>query len=93
MINLLRPKEYNIIVLINDLVAFVNGGHIVMCKSGKDRTSMSVTLEQVNFLYKNHAFPGSQRNHLLECMRCYGVRLAVVKKIQVMYIFIYYFIG
>lgn len=80
MIHTSHPKEYNIFLLINDVVSMMNGGHVIMCKSGKDRTSMSVTFQQVNSLYKNHNISGEQRSHLIDCMRSCGIRLSVAEK-------------
>ncbi|KAK9764731.1 Type I inositol 3,4-bisphosphate 4-phosphatase [Basidiobolus ranarum] len=52
-----------------------------MCKSAKDRTSMSVTLEQTNILRKQHQLSDEYYHKTLKAMReeC-GVRLANIER-------------
>lgn len=45
-----------ILTTSSDLVARLGGGRVTCCKSAKDRTSMSVTLEQARFLRAAHGF-------------------------------------
>ena len=40
-------KHYRILLIAADIVRALGGARACNCKSGKDRTSMSVTLEQV----------------------------------------------
>ena len=44
------------------------------CKSGKDRTGMSATLEQVNILSRDYDLADSEYNRSLEAMRSEGTR-------------------
>ena len=48
---------------------------IVSCKSAKDRTSMSVTAEQVALLRRRHELPETEAQPLLDAMRRDGVRM------------------
>ncbi len=51
----------------------LDGGRIVSCKSAKDRTSMSVTLEAARYL-ESAGVSRPQAAALLEVMRSDGVR-------------------
>jgi hypothetical protein len=53
----------------------LNGGRTTCCKSAKDRTSMSVTLEQARILTTKHNFPQHAHKPVLYAMRSRGVRL------------------
>ena len=50
----------------------MNGGVQIMCKSGKDRTAMAITWEQVR--------RGGISQSLVNSFREYGVRIAVAEK-------------
>ena len=43
-------RRYEILLLSGDLTRRLGGGRLTNCKSGKDRTGMSVTLEQVHVM-------------------------------------------
>ena len=51
------------------LVLWCNGGRITCCKSGKDRTSMSATLEQSRLLLREHFLPSRKQKEVLAAMR------------------------
>eukprot|EP00753_Platysulcus_tardus_P010828 PLAT3089.1.p1 GENE.PLAT3089.1~~PLAT3089.1.p1 ORF type:complete len:674 (+),score=334.38 PLAT3089.1:170-2023(+) len=70
------PLEKNVAILMqsSDFVRMVNGGRITNCKSGKDRTAMSVTLESARLLSKHHKLPSSRVLEVANLMRMHGVR-------------------
>jgi len=58
----------------------LGAGRLVSCKSAKDRTSMSVTLEQAQLLHRHHGLGAAQVRPLSRLMRLHGVRLENVSK-------------
>jgi len=75
-----KKKNANILILGEDITRRMNGGRLTSCKSAKDRTSMSSTLEECTILCQNHAVPKAQQNLILEAMRSEGVRIENVQK-------------
>jgi len=67
-----NEKNVNVLLRTADLCRAMNGCHGVMCKSGKDRSSMAVTLEQARYLCSNHGVVGGKKS--CEIMRRHGVR-------------------
>jgi len=68
------PNEKNVNILLNAsrIGRYISGCMSILCKSGKDRTSMSVTLEQSRYLVES-----SEVQHgkdLCRVMRRHGVR-------------------
>ena len=57
-----------------EMVRLLGGGRATMCKSGKDRTSMSVTLEHGRLLRDSHGLSGSLLPGCVRTMRRSGVR-------------------
>ena len=53
---------------------------ILCCKSGKDRTAMGVTLDQVDFLLENFQLPPSKYQETLDALRRDGCRLLNTEK-------------
>lgn len=47
----------------------MDGIRYVSCKSAKDRTAMSVTLEEVTVLKKEHDLSAELFNHALDALR------------------------
>ena len=47
----------------------LNGGRLTSCKSGKDRTSMSVTLEECSLLKQNHNLDDTAFSRTLATLR------------------------
>ncbi|GMH66738.1 hypothetical protein TrRE_jg2062 [Triparma retinervis] len=67
-----NEKNVNVLLKTSDLCRFLNGTHGVLCKSGKDRTSMAVTLEQARYLCSSHGVVSGKKS--AEIMRRHGVR-------------------
>ncbi|CAE7328678.1 INPP4A, partial [Symbiodinium sp. KB8] len=76
-----RPgKHVGVLTVAADITRMLHGARITCCKSGKDRTAMSVTYEQARILHQRHGLP---RNLLLpsaNLMRQHGVRLPIAHK-------------
>ncbi|KAJ0396957.1 hypothetical protein P43SY_003660 [Pythium insidiosum] len=70
-----RKKRPEILQVSSDLCRRVGGGRVTVCKSAKDRTGMSVTLEQGRLLVQHHGLPEAKKADLVAAMRSQGVRL------------------
>ena len=51
------------------LTRSLRGGRLTMCKSGKDRTSMSVTLEHGRLLRDHHGLDDAEATHAVGVRR------------------------
>ena len=71
----IKKKDTRVLKLTAQAIRSAGGGRIVSCKSAKDRTSMSVTAEQVALLRRRHELPKSEAQPLLDAMRRDGVRM------------------
>ncbi|KAF0690268.1 Aste57867_18342 [Aphanomyces stellatus] len=87
-------KNTRILLEASEVVRRLNGGRVTYCKSGKDRTAMSVTLEQARLLFKRPS--GVNPLHLMgateqlnigpeelqaaNLMREFGIRIEIAKK-------------
>ncbi|XP_041455861.1 inositol polyphosphate-4-phosphatase type I A-like isoform X1 [Lytechinus variegatus] len=69
-----RQKNVEILHYSRQLVRRINGIRYMSCKSAKDRTGMSVTLEQCQLLQDEHKMEPHMFVHLLNTMRSEGTR-------------------
>jgi len=72
-------KNYEILTSSADLVRWLGGIRICSCKSAKDRTAMSLTLEEARLLFELHHV-ATQPMDLANIMREHGTRLVNVNK-------------
>ncbi|CAI5713653.1 unnamed protein product [Hyaloperonospora brassicae] len=70
-----RKKRPEILQLSSDLCRRISGGRVTVCKSAKDRTGMSVTLEQGRILVQNHGLREQKKAGIVSVMRSEGVRI------------------
>nr|CCA18197.1 inositol3 putative [Albugo laibachii Nc14] len=75
-----KTKDPEILQLGSRLCRLLGGGRATSCKSAKDRTGMSVTLEQGHILVANHGLPQHKLANAVSTMRSSGVRLENVFK-------------
>ena len=61
-------KNIRILQLIQEIVREVNGIRITCCKSAKDRTGMSITLEEIRFCFETFQFDQAKSGHLFQTM-------------------------
>lgn len=71
-------KEKNVRLLVEaaGLVRAVGGVRLTCCKSGKDRTGMSVTYEQARLLQERHGLAQGDAQEAMDVTRAHGVRRA-----------------
>ncbi|CAH8484525.1 unnamed protein product [Schistosoma rodhaini] len=74
-----RSKPVEVLQLASEITQAFHGLRITTCKSAKDRTAMSVTLEQVQWL-KSEGMHESCFTKALQCIRSTGLRLDNVMK-------------
>jgi hypothetical protein len=70
-----RKKRPEILQLSSDLCRGISGGRVTVCKSAKDRTGMSVTLEQGRILVQQHGLREQKKAGIVSVMRSEGVRI------------------
>ncbi|RLN91941.1 hypothetical protein BBJ28_00026450 [Nothophytophthora sp. Chile5] len=70
-----RKKRPEILQLSSDLCRRIAGGRVTVCKSAKDRTGMSVTLEQGRILVQQHGLREQKKAGIVAVMRSEGVRI------------------
>ncbi|KAI6215412.1 hypothetical protein M3Y94_00382500 [Aphelenchoides besseyi] len=67
-------KNLNIFSKVQSLTRALNGTCVISCKSGKDRTSMAVTLEEAKALKHNFGISQNQLDEVIDSLRRDGVR-------------------
>ncbi|GBM62547.1 Type II inositol 3,4-bisphosphate 4-phosphatase, partial [Araneus ventricosus] len=70
-----KSKNVAILHLSSEICKYFGGIRFTSCKSAKDRTGMSVTLEQAMVLLNDFNLDDKEMPHILECMRSEGTRL------------------
>ena len=75
-----KSKCVDVLSASSDIVRLLMGGRVTMCKSAKDRTAMSVTLEQARLLSVYHGLPPELIISTANELRAHGLRLDIVKK-------------
>lgn len=66
-----KSKNVEFLLIVERLVCCLHGGRLTSCKSGKDRTAMSVTLEECCSLRNNHHLTTEAFDQTLSTLRRY----------------------
>ncbi|KAJ8601754.1 hypothetical protein CTAYLR_006753 [Chrysophaeum taylorii] len=71
----LRRKHWRMLAAVADFVRAIGGARVTSCKSGKDRTGMSVTFEQSRLLNVHHRLSADNFDRALYLSRLHGTRV------------------
>lgn len=70
-----KPKNVELLLFLKQLCLRVRGGRLTCCKSGKDRSSMAVTLEECSILRSHHHLLSNSFRTTLSTLRTWGAIL------------------
>ena len=65
---------------LTDFIECLGGINLTNCKSGKDRTAMKVTHDEMRQMTQNHPFSSSDRENILDLLRTNGTRIEVCQQ-------------
>ena len=75
-----KQSSVSILEVYETLSRMLRAGRITSCKSAKDRTAMSVTLEQTRILCDSHGVSHESKDKVCSIMRSHGVRIVNAQK-------------
>lgn len=61
-----KAKNIRILELVGKVTKLINGTTITCCKSAKDRTSVSITLDEVRFAFETLGLNQEIHSHLFQ---------------------------